>query len=75
VKVIERNFNSDVLETIELFKETHDVSNLESIVILAIKKDGGQVLMTNKTSGEKKAFLLAFFQSWVNKWFSLGDIE
>ena len=75
MKVIERNFNSDVLETIELFKETHDVSNLEAIVILAMKKDGGQVLMTNKTSGEKKAFLLVFFQSWVTKWFSLGDIE
>lgn len=75
MKLIEPNFSSDVLETIEAFKDTYDVSDLESIVILAIKKDGGQVLMTNKTSGEKKAFLLAFFQSWMTKWFSLGNVE
>lgn len=55
-------------------QECLDMSdNLECVVVLALDKDGNQILRTSSTSGEKKAFLFAFYQAWMTKWFQLGE--
>lgn len=75
MRVIETNFAStDALETIQDFMKERDMNDIECLVILALHKDGSQIIKTNKSNGFQKAFLLSFFQAWMASWFRL-DVE
>lgn len=71
MKIIDFKADPQVRQTIQECLDMAD--HLECVVVLALDKDGNQILRTSSTSGEKKAFLMAFYQAWMTKWFKLGD--
>lgn len=46
-----------------------ECDGLEVVVVLAIAKDGSQVIRTSGASHQEKCFLLQFFSAWLARWF------
>jgi len=67
------NFKADPQVKLTLQECLDMADNLECVVVLALDKEGNQILRTSSTSGEKKAFLLSFYQAWMTKWFKIGN--
>ena len=63
----ETNVTSTLEDAVKMAEE------LDGVVVLGLKRDGTQVLLTSNFSAMGKALLLAFFQAWMTRWFSLGD--
>lgn len=52
-----------------------EVDQLDGVIILALKKDGGQRMETSTMSGFQKAFLCQFLNAWMTKWFRIGETD
>ncbi len=62
--------STDVLETIEEFKKSHE--KYQCVMLLAIDKDGAQILRTSTMNGYEKSFLVGFLNAWLSSWFNIG---
>ena len=43
--------------------------HFESVMVIALNKDGSQYMQASHTSMINKCFLVSFAQSWVMRWF------
>lgn len=68
-KLHQLELKTDVRETLEDALKWCD--GLEVVMLVAISKDGSQILRTSTMSGQQKAFLVAFMNAWLSNWFSL----
>ena len=78
VRYIKRNADADTSEAIqltELARERARNGEFESVIVVALLKDGTQWFKSTNMSQYEKSFLLTFFQAIVNDWFRLGGHE
>lgn len=71
LKVVKIDSRSDVKSTLEDAIKMSD--DLSSVIVLGLKKDSSQLLLTSTMSGMEKAFLMSFLNAWMTKWFQLED--
>ena len=71
LKVVKIDSRSDVKSTLEDAIKMSD--DLSSVIVLGLKKDSSQLLLTSTMSGMEKAFLMSFLIAWMTKWFQLVD--
>lgn len=69
--LVELKKEEDVKQTLQEALEQAD--EFEGVVILALTKDGGQILRSSTMSGYQKCFLFSFHQGCVMKWFRLEE--
>lgn len=71
MKLIPIEKDNSVAEALKSVLSEED--KIDYLVIVAIKKDGTQLLETSRCNAHQKSFALAFFQAWMMKWFRLED--
>lgn len=71
MKIIEFEQKSDSKEVVE--DALNWVSECKGVMILAIKRDGSQILRTSTMNAMQKSFLCAFLNAWMTKWFQLEN--
>lgn len=71
MKVVELTQKSDVRDVIE--EALGFADRLDGVIVLALDKDGAQLLRSSTMNAMQKAFLGAFFSAWLSRWFRLED--
>lgn len=61
--------SNDSRETIEEFLKIAD--NIDCLIIVALDKEGKQILRTSTVSAYKKSFLILFLNAWMTSWFNI----
>lgn len=66
VKLESKNDVHEVLaNAVEIEKE------LDGVIVLGLKKDSSQLLLTSTMNAYEKSFLCQFLNAWMCKWFKL----
>lgn len=68
-KIRELKVKTDVKEVVEDCLKWCE--GCEAIMIVALDKNGTQILRTSTMSGMQKSFLVSFLNAWMAKWFGL----
>ena len=68
MKIVELKRDETIKESLDNF--TKGVDNYDCVLLVAIQKDGAQILMTSNCNALEKSFMTSTVNAWMNSWFS-----
>ena len=68
MKIVEIKKDETIKEALDNF--TKCVDNYDCVLLVAIQKDGAQILMTSNCNALEKSFMTSTVNAWMNSWFS-----
>ncbi len=71
MSLVQLQFKTDVRETLNSVQEIAE--NLDGVIVMGLRKDGQQMLLSSTMNGMQKAFLVGFANAWMASWFGLGN--
>lgn len=68
-RLIQIEAKNDCRKTVE--EALQWIDNCEAVMVVALTKDGSQILRTSTASGQQKSFMVSFLNAWLARWFNI----